>query len=319
MANFRGDDNANSIRGTNDPDIIVGLLGNDVLLGMGGDDIIQAGREQQLIPDITDDDYVIGDGDIFSDDKVGNDTIYAGYGNDRIYGDNPNNNAGGNDVIYADAGNDEVYAGSGNDILYGGLGNDTLDGGAGGDVVFYNGSYTNYSGYFDSNGSVIITGGEGVDKLTGIEQISFTNGGYFDVLTGDGSNNSLTANPNVWSMLYGGGGRDTLTGSQYNDNLDGSSGRDVLIGGNGSDNLTGGSGADKFRYMSRFEGIDLIKDFSRSQGDKIEIVKSSFGATSLSQFSYNSTTGTLFFGDTHFATLENKPSGFSVQTDLVLV
>jgi Ca2+-binding RTX toxin-like protein len=57
----------------------------------------------------------------------------------------------------------------------------------------------------------------------------------------------------------------------------------------------GGLGADKFRFSLQSEGIDIIKDFQRSEGDKIEIVKLSFGATSLKQFSCNSNTGALFF------------------------
>jgi Ca2+-binding RTX toxin-like protein len=137
--------------------------------------------------------------------------------------------------------------------------------------------------------------------------------------TGKSLTTSWFANGDFWSLVFGGGGKDTITGSNGNDTLAGSSGNDVLIGGNGSDILIGGTGADKFRFNVKSEGTDLIKDFSRSQGDKIEIVKSSYGATSLSQFSYNSTTGALFFESTQLATLENKPSGFSVQTNLVLV
>jgi Ca2+-binding RTX toxin-like protein len=94
---------------------------------------------------------------------------------------------------------------------------------------------------------------------------------------------------------------------------------DVIIGGLGNDNVIGGTGADKFKFFSKSEGIDKIKDFNRSEDDKIQIVKSNFGATSLSQFSYNSTTGALLFGSTQLATLENKPTGFSVQSDVILV
>ncbi|MBD2152934.1 calcium-binding protein [Leptolyngbya sp. FACHB-16] len=428
MAPFRGTDGSDSYAGGSGADIISGLLGNDILIGMGGDDTITAGPEYKLIPNTTDDDFIVGD----DDGGAGNDTIYAGFGNDRIFGDNQQSTAGGNDLIYADAGKDEVYGGSGNDrifggadddmiygdlsqndfghdyidggsgndlmigglgddiylvdssgdvvrefasqgtdtvfasinytlpenvesliyngetsfigtgnsldnylqgkagddhlsgqsgndIFYGGAGSDAIFGGTGRDIASYSGSYTGYTASFSITGAVRVTSSEGTDLLTGIERIEFGSGGFYNVRVGNDGNERLTADPNVWSLLFGGGGNDTLTGGNGNDTLAGSSGNDVLIGGNGNDILTGGVGTDKFRFNVKSEGIDLIKDFNRGEGDKIEIVKSSFGVSSLSQFSYNSTTGALSFGSTQFATLENKPAGFSIQTDIVLV
>jgi hypothetical protein len=76
-----------------------------------------------------------------------------------------------------------------------------------------------------------------------------------------------------------------------------------------------------------FQAIDIIKDFNRTGGDKIQIIARSFGATSLNQFSYKSSTGGLFFDASpsdnvnplQLATIENKPAGFSTQLDIVLV
>jgi Ca2+-binding RTX toxin-like protein len=116
--------------------------------------------------------------------------------------------------------------------------------------------------------------------------------------------------------LYGGDGNDTLFGGFGNDNLTGGSGIDILWGN---------QGADKFIFNYLSEGIDIIKDFQRTEGDKIYVSGFGFGASSLSQFSYNSLTGALFFdpsgaiGPTQFATLENKPAGFSTSLDIVIV
>ncbi|MDB9329762.1 beta/gamma crystallin-related protein, partial [Nodularia spumigena CS-591/04] len=61
------------------------------------------------------------------------------------------------------------------------------------------------------------------------------------------------------------------TGTSGNDNLVGTSGNDTLLGLGGQDTLTGGLGADKFRFNSPSERMDTITDFSRTQGDKIEL------------------------------------------------
>ncbi|MDY6785084.1 MAG: calcium-binding protein, partial [Cyanobacteriota bacterium] len=93
----------------------------------------------------------------------------------------------------------------------------------------------------------------------------------------------------------------------------------------GTDTLWGNQDADKFIFNSLSEGIDIIKDFQWTEGDKIQISRSGFGASSLNQFGYNSLTGALFFdpsgttGPTQFATIENRPSGFTVSRDVVIV
>jgi len=74
-----------------------------------------------------------------------------------------------------------------------------------------------------------------------------------------------------------------------------------------------------FVFNSKFEGIDIIKDFQWTQNDKIQVSKIGFGAISPSQFSYNNLNGNLSFLGTTFATIENKPSGFAVSLDVVLV
>lgn len=216
-------------------------------------------------------------------------TMYGRGGNDTLIG-GPKN-----DSLYGEEGNDTLNGGGGDDYLYGGSENDSLNGGDGHDVLY---------------------GGTGDDYLDG------WNGN--DYLYGQAGNDTLLG----WY------GNDTLNGGDGDDNLNGEYGNDILVGGFGNDRLTGGSGADqlwgnqgadKFFFYSLSEGIDVIKDFQWTENDKIEISQFGFGAGSLDQFSYNSLTGSLFFdpfgsvGPTQFATIENRPAGFSTYLDIVLV
>ena len=148
----------------------------------------------------------------------------------------------------------------------------------------------------------------------GIENLTLTGSANINA-TGNAKNN----------VLNGNSGNNTLDGGLGADILIGGGGSDILIGGAGADTITGGLGADSFRFQFLSEGVDVITDFSWQQGDKIQISAAGFGATSINQVSYNSLTGGLFYdpsglvGPTQFATLGNKPDGFSVNLDVALV
>jgi Ca2+-binding RTX toxin-like protein len=280
----------------------------------------------------------------------GQDTVYvslAGDGNDYLDGGD------GNDYLDAGAGNDSLWGGSGADTMYGNQGNDIYVVDNIGDVVTesasqdtdtvqsflnsytlaanvenlelfensaaVNGTGNNSNNYIYGNAvNNVLSGQAGNDSLYG------RNGN--DNLNGGDGNDTLQGG-NGYDTLSGGRGNDLLLGEEDNDYLNGDNGNDILIGGRGNDTLFGGAGADKFRFTLQSEGIDIIKDFKRSESDKIEIIKSSFGASSLNQFSYNGTTGGLFFDASAFdniaaiqlATLENKPTDFSTLQDIVLV
>lgn len=113
---------------------------------------------------------------------------------------------------------------------------------------------------------------------------------------------------------------DILLGGNENDTLIGGFGNDTLIGGLGQDILEGGSGSDSFVFNSVLEGIDAIADFSHLDGDKIQI-GTSFGATDIHQFSYDTITGALSFNhgteNIHFATL-NTNSDFISSRDIII-
>lgn len=81
-------------------------------------------------------------------------------------------------------------------------------------------------------------------------------------------------------------------GRDGDDDISGGSGRDILFGGLGDDTLMGGidnrvdvlfggRGADTFQFMNLTIGVtgrDVIGDFSRAQGDKIDLTYF-YGAT----------------------------------------
>lgn len=77
--------------------------------------------------------------------------------------------------------------------------------------------------------------------------------------------------------LAGTSGGDVIYGLAGNDTIDGGAGGDRLFGGAGKDMLTGGAGADRFVYTALSDstpalaGRDIITDFSRTDGDSIDI------------------------------------------------
>lgn len=194
-----------------------------------------------------------------------------------------------NDVVYAKAGNDNVNGRKGNDNLYGEAGNDKLLGYSGNDYL---------------------NGGYGKDKLYGEAGNDILEG-----LTDDDSLYGGAGNDN----LLGYSGKDFLNGGNDNDILKGEAGDDTLVGSSGSDRHTGGDGADTFVFYSPSEGIDTITDFNRSQGDKIQVAASGFGIAQgkFDKFTYDSSTGALFFEQTQLASLP-LDSGFVASSDITI-
>lgn len=62
--------------------------------------------------------------------------------------------------------------------------------------------------------------------------------------------------------IFGNGGNDVIRAG---------SGNDLIVGGAGNDQLTGNLGADTFRTVTRETGNDIITDFDKNQGDKIDL------------------------------------------------
>jgi Ca2+-binding RTX toxin-like protein len=217
-----------------------------------------------------------------------------------------------------------VISGSKNDTILGSLGQDNLDGGDGFDTVNYQG--TDYRVFLSQN-NLIKIGLPGRDTLSNIEVvIANPNLANNQIgLLNSPSRISINANLSTANVQFldtassrillkfsaynfddvgGANGNDTLTGDFQDNRFEGSGGNDIICGLGGNDTITGGTGGDMFVFQSREQGIDLISDFSYSQGDKIVIYKSGFGASSASQFSYNNTTGALDFQGKQFASLQ---------------
>ena len=168
-------------------------------------------------------------------------------------------------------GKDEILAGGGNDTVTGGLGNDVINGGDGIDTAVYAGNVWEYTviqdwqgNYYVSTGDpglIIGTGmdpnvGEGTDRLTSVEKVSF-NGVVYNVddlvqaskQYGKATNDYIVA-PTRFSesVLIGQGGNDTLIGQDgVKDTLYGGEGNDSLVGGADADVMDGGAGVDTMR------------------------------------------------------------------------
>ncbi|HBC24972.1 MAG TPA: hypothetical protein DC052_15930, partial [Pseudomonas sp.] len=86
-----------------------------------------------------------------------------------------------------------------------------------------------------------------------------------------GSGDSTLSGDAGNDFISGGGGNDRLHGMTGDDTLLGGTGNDILIGGAGDDILIGGLGADTFVWQNGDIGHDSIKDFSASEGDRIDL------------------------------------------------
>ncbi len=175
---------------------------------------------------------------------------------------------------------------TGNDTLSGSaafdaLGNpitDAVDGLGGIDSFVLTGALASYSLSIDANGTLLVSGPDGTDTLTGIELLQATDGVYpvgsllsfsqpsltgLTVSSSASTGNDYLVGGIMGDAIGGGGGNDTIAGLTGNDTLFGNAGNDVLLGGDGADQLEGGAGND---LMFGGVGNDLMR------GDVIDVV-----------------------------------------------
>ena len=141
---------------------------------------------------------------------------------------------GGNDTLKGNGARNSLRANDGHDTLYGFDGNDVMYGGAGNDVLYgHSGRDTLYGGIGDD----VVYGGDWNDTMRG------------------------------------GKGADYLNGGRGDDVMKGGDGADRLLGSLGADVMNGGAGADLFVYdnASADGSRDVIEQFSRADGDKIDL------------------------------------------------
>jgi Ca2+-binding RTX toxin-like protein len=167
----------------------------------------------------------------------------------------------GNDRLTGSGAVNILRGAAGDDILRGGNGGDTLDGGAGIDLATYFGSTTAVR--VDLGNTSLESGGEaGGDRLIDIENVNGSSAG------------------------------DTLTGNAVANALSGFDGNDLLKGAAGKDTLAGGLGADRFIYAATGDSTvgvnaDRIVDFSRVQGDRIDLAGIDANLSAIGNQSFN--------------------------------
>ncbi|MFM5194211.1 VCBS domain-containing protein, partial [Aeromonas media] len=119
-------------------------------------------------------------------------------------------------------------------------------------------------------------GGDGNDILFGQGGDDFLYGGAGNDILFGGSGNDTLYGESGSDVLSGGSGNDTLYGGTGNDVLSGGLGNDILIGGAGDDILKGDAGADTFTWqkgdtVAGSVAKDYVVDFSKSEGDKLDL------------------------------------------------
>ncbi len=253
-----------TIKGFTDASVMGGN-GDDTIQGGGGSDRLYGGNGNDIITNfVTDDNYnPIGKGSIdLLDGGAGNDSLWGGWGiqdtvlgglgNDLIY-----DIVGGSNVINGGAGDDWIVARTGV-----GLPTDPLNGGGLiSDSVFLD-PVDIHTVLFDAgtqaSGPVIIDRtlyvlnlGSGNVQLDADGTLTY-NGvqsqvSGFDTVAGIGGAgvDTFTNNTNTFSVFYGQGGNDILTGGSNRDLLKGGNGNDTLNGRAGWDDLSGDAGADQ--------------------------------------------------------------------------
>ena len=90
-----------------------------------------------------------------------------------------------------------------------------------------------------------------------------------DTPDGNGGDNTLIGT-DAGETIKGRDGDDTIYGLGGDDSLWGNDDADILVGGEGSDWLKGGNGADTYVFDNS-DSVDTVVDFSKSDGDKIDL------------------------------------------------
>lgn len=261
------------LEGTDLADQIFGLGGNDILIGLGGDDVLEGGAGGDLLFGSPGFDYASYRGsdrsvriDLQNFEHIGghadNDNLFSIEGvigsafQDSITGDDGRNilrGEAGDDGLSGGADDDTLQGGNGSDFLNGGVGNDLVDGGNDNDFLI------------GSGGNDQVRGGAGIDTIG----FFFSSSGVVADLAGGTASGDGSIGTDRLS------GIENLDGTPFADRLAGNGGANVIKGSYGADVLIGRGGADRFVYHFKDESApeapDRILDFSRAQGDKIDL------------------------------------------------
>src|SRR5262245_9130305 len=154
-------------------------------------------------------------------------------GNDML------NGGAGDDKVWGGSGNDRLDGGTGNDLLVGGFGADRMDGGNGSDVLLSR-----------SDAGEMVAAQDGTTIIFGAESAAFT--AVNDTITGGRGADTFRFETLI-------NAKDEIIAKHVNDD-----GTIDWAGGTGENNEVHDHWLDGF-------GNDVIRDFNRAQGDKIQI------------------------------------------------
>jgi Ca2+-binding RTX toxin-like protein len=181
----------------------------------------------------------------------------------------------GHDHLNGTTANNVQFAGRGDDTIAGMQGNDTLDGGSGSDTLWGGSGNDRLSG---GNGSDTLVGGFGADRMEG--------GNGNDVLLSRSDAGEMVAAQDGTTQIFA---AETAAFTQTNDTLVGGSGRDTFrfegllnapdeiiarhVNADGTIDWAGVTGENNNVHDHWIDGFgnDVIRDFNRAQGDRIEI------------------------------------------------
>jgi len=171
-----------------------------------------------------------------------NNVLFAGGSADAVAGMAGNDmldGGSGDDKIWGGSGNDTLTGDSGNDLLVGGFGADRMEGGNGNDVLLSR-----------SDAGEMVAAQDGTTRIFAAESAKFTQ---------------------VNDTLIGGRGADTFRFEGMVNAKDEIVAKHVNADGTIDwHGVTGENGAVHDHWVDGF-GNDVIRDFNRAQGDKIEI------------------------------------------------
>ncbi|GAA0563781.1 hypothetical protein [Rhizomicrobium electricum] len=167
-------------------------------------------------------------------------------------------------------GDDYICGFDGNDTLEGGGGNDQIDGGVGTDTAVFSGARGSYTLTKWSNGDIAVSGADGNDTLSNIENLQFSDqtvaaADIGNTISGTASGETLNGGAGNDS-IYGYAGNDSLNGAAGNDELYGGDGNDTLCGGTGDDSLDGGAGIDTVSYSDATSSVVVFVNSSGTVG-----------------------------------------------------
>jgi VCBS repeat-containing protein len=158
-------------------------------------------------------------------------------------------------------------------------GDDTVSGGTGNDILF--GDQVTWT----TSGGTVVEGAEAlrafVTSATGsatsvsdlvmhqyiTDHVSTFNG----VVTATGGSLNVEKSTGGGDTLLGGDGNDIIFGQGGGDTMQGGAGNDILLPGSGNNTLWGNSGSDTFMWLKGDTGNNVIKDFSVTEGDKLDL------------------------------------------------